>query len=127
MTLSHARSLGTLSSALMDPTHPTTTTPNPRLRPKTPEKPLPRPPPSPVPPLLEEVAEEQEQEQEHEEEEQSDLASLMPPTTPSSSTVSKRVHALLELLSSERAYASDLALIRDIHIPLALGASHPVV
>ncbi|KAI0343603.1 hypothetical protein BDW22DRAFT_1316527, partial [Trametopsis cervina] len=34
----------------------------------------------------------------------------------------KRTHALLELLSSERAYASDLALIRDIHIPLALGA-----
>ena len=33
----------------------------------------------------------------------------------------KRNHALLELLSSERAYASDLALIRDIHIPLALG------
>lgn len=36
-------------------------------------------------------------------------------------TVSKRNHALLELLSSERAYASDLALIRDMHIPLALG------
>lgn len=36
-------------------------------------------------------------------------------------TMSKRAHALLELLSSERAYASDLALIRDIHIPLALG------
>lgn len=35
--------------------------------------------------------------------------------------ISKRTHALLELLSSERAYASDLALIRDIHIPLALG------
>lgn len=35
--------------------------------------------------------------------------------------MSKRTHALLELLSSERAYASDLALIRDIHIPLALG------
>jgi len=36
-------------------------------------------------------------------------------------TVSKRNHALLELLSSERAYASDLAVIRDTHIPLALG------
>lgn len=35
--------------------------------------------------------------------------------------VSKRTHALLELLNSERAYASDLALIRDVHIPLALG------
>jgi hypothetical protein len=37
--------------------------------------------------------------------------------------VSKRTHALHELLSSERAYASDLAFIRDIHIPLALGTS----
>ena len=36
-------------------------------------------------------------------------------------TMSKRTHALLELLSSERAYASDLTFIRDIHIPLALG------
>jgi hypothetical protein len=36
-------------------------------------------------------------------------------------TMCKRNHALLELLSSERAYASDLALIRDIHIPVALG------
>ena len=40
---------------------------------------------------------------------------------PSPPTLSKRNHALLELLSSERAYASDLALIRDMHIPLALG------
>ncbi|KAL4068692.1 hypothetical protein V8B97DRAFT_1872814 [Scleroderma yunnanense] len=37
--------------------------------------------------------------------------------------MTKRMHALVELLSSERAYASDLALIRDIHIPLALGKS----
>ena len=35
--------------------------------------------------------------------------------------MTKRQHALHELLSSERAYASDLALIRAIHIPLALG------
>ena len=35
--------------------------------------------------------------------------------------VSKRNHVLLELLSSERAYASDLAFLRNIHIPLALG------
>lgn len=35
--------------------------------------------------------------------------------------LTKRQHALYELLSSERAYASDLALIRDVHIPLALG------
>ncbi|EMD33248.1 hypothetical protein CERSUDRAFT_98842 [Gelatoporia subvermispora B] len=38
---------------------------------------------------------------------------------------SKRTHALLELLSSERSYASDMALIRDIHIPLALGQPAP--
>lgn len=36
-------------------------------------------------------------------------------------SLSKREHALHELLSSERAYASDLALIREVHIPLALG------
>ncbi|PCH35656.1 hypothetical protein WOLCODRAFT_133926 [Wolfiporia cocos MD-104 SS10] len=45
-----------------------------------------------------------------------------------STGVSKRTHALQELLSTERAYASDLALIRDIHIPLALGQTveiHP--
>jgi hypothetical protein len=28
---------------------------------------------------------------------------------------------LLKLLLSERPYVSDLALIRDVHIPLALG------
>lgn len=52
--------------------------------------------------------------------------------SPSSSTpciasqptaMTKRQYALHELLSSERAYASDLALIRDIHLPLALGKS----
>jgi dynamin-binding protein len=37
--------------------------------------------------------------------------------------MTKRQHALHELLSSERAYASDLALMRGIHIPLALGNS----
>lgn len=35
--------------------------------------------------------------------------------------MTKRQYALHELLSSERAYASDLVLIRDIHVPLALG------
>ena len=35
--------------------------------------------------------------------------------------MTKRQHALHQLLSSERAYASDLALIRDIHLRLALG------
>jgi hypothetical protein len=36
-------------------------------------------------------------------------------------TLTKRQHALHELLSSERAYSSDLALVREVHIPLALG------
>ncbi|KAG8736544.1 hypothetical protein FRC10_009204 [Ceratobasidium sp. 414] len=58
-------------------------------------------------------------------------SSLLPPSvsgasTPGSSSAlpktAKRTHALLELLSSERAYASDLALIRDIYLPLARGA-----
>jgi hypothetical protein len=52
---------------------------------------------------------------------------------PSSTTVpskvvangtSKRTHALIELIESERAYASDLALIRDNHLPVALGMCH---
>jgi hypothetical protein len=42
---------------------------------------------------------------------------------PIATKTSKRAHALLELLSSERAYASDLALISQVHIPLAQG--HP--
>ena len=33
----------------------------------------------------------------------------------------KRTHALLELIESERAYASSFALIRDVHLPVALG------
>ncbi|KAF8161375.1 hypothetical protein B0H34DRAFT_700687 [Crassisporium funariophilum] len=41
-------------------------------------------------------------------------------------TMTKRHHALHELLSSERAYASDLALIREVHIPLALGQTVPL-
>ncbi|THH18319.1 hypothetical protein EW146_g2634 [Bondarzewia mesenterica] len=47
------------------------------------------------------------------------------PSSPAPTVITKRTHALLELLSSERAYASDLALIRDIHIPLALGQHAP--
>ena len=55
-----------------------------------------------------------------------DLTDSPPPsaTLPAkniSSGLSKRTHALLELIESERAYASDLALIRDIHLPVALG------
>ena len=34
-----------------------------------------------------------------------------------------RTHALLNLIESARAYASDLALIRDIYVPIALGMS----
>lgn len=59
-----------------------------------------------------------------------DPAKLKRPPTPSPSPppqpMSKRHHALHELLSSERAYASDLALIRDVHIPLALGHTVPL-
>ncbi|KAF9053771.1 Dbl homology domain-containing protein [Hymenopellis radicata] len=45
-------------------------------------------------------------------------------TTPEVSSTpppSKRNHAIQELLASEKAYASDLALVRQVHIPLALG------
>jgi hypothetical protein len=52
-----------------------------------------------------------------EDESGSSAASSLNQQTP----MSKRNHALHELLSSERNYASDLALIRDVHIPLALG------
>ncbi|KAF7289243.1 DH domain-containing protein [Mycena indigotica] len=45
-------------------------------------------------------------------------------TTPEP-TLSKRQHALHELLSSERAYASDLTLILEVHIPLAQGPMTP--
>ncbi|KAJ3549740.1 hypothetical protein NMY22_g761 [Coprinellus aureogranulatus] len=41
----------------------------------------------------------------------------VPPQQP----MSKRQHALLELLSSERAYAADLALIKGVHMRLAQG------
>ncbi|KAF8171877.1 hypothetical protein BJ912DRAFT_860280 [Pholiota molesta] len=44
--------------------------------------------------------------------------------TSTTTRMTKREHAMHELLSSERAYASDLALIREVHIPLALG-EHP--
>ncbi len=47
----------------------------------------------------------------------------LPQSQPPLQPMTKRHHALQELLSSERAYASDLALICDVHIPLALGKS----
>ncbi|KAG6849358.1 hypothetical protein H0H93_009141 [Arthromyces matolae] len=46
--------------------------------------------------------------------------------SPQQAPMTKRQHALHELLSSERAYASDLALIREVHIPLALGQQVPL-
>ncbi|KAG5715564.1 Rho guanine nucleotide exchange factor gef1, partial [Termitomyces sp. T112] len=52
----------------------------------------------------------------------SSSSSMAPPQTP----MTKRQHALHELLSSERAYASDLALIREFHIPMALGQQVPL-
>ncbi|KAG6891161.1 hypothetical protein C0992_009775 [Termitomyces sp. T32_za158] len=52
----------------------------------------------------------------------SSSSSMTPPQTP----MTKRQHALHELLSSERAYASDLALIREFHIPMALGQQVPL-
>lgn len=36
-------------------------------------------------------------------------------------TKQKRQHVLLELLNTERAYASDLVLVQSVHMPLALG------
>lgn len=107
MTLLHSRSFGTLSG-LMESSSTS------RLRPRTPDKPLPLPPSTPEP-LPEEL-----EEQEDEPEDYSPTPSLLPQASP---PASKRIHALMELLSTERAYASDLALIRDIHIPLALGVS----
>ncbi|KJA28826.1 hypothetical protein HYPSUDRAFT_621219 [Hypholoma sublateritium FD-334 SS-4] len=50
-----------------------------------------------------------------------EAGSLSPSTATTTMTMTKRHHAMHELLSSERAYASDLALIREVHIPLALG------
>ncbi|KAG2158566.1 uncharacterized protein EDB93DRAFT_1076408 [Suillus bovinus] len=52
----------------------------------------------------------------------SEEASTTPPPIPAPA-ITKRQHALLELLTSERAYASDLALIRDVYMRLASGDS----
>jgi hypothetical protein len=45
------------------------------------------------------------------------------PMSTQAPALTKRRHALLELLTSERAYASDLALIRDVYMRLASGES----
>ncbi|KAG8901584.1 hypothetical protein FRC00_006146 [Tulasnella sp. 408] len=56
-----------------------------------------------------------------------DNASILTATIPfdEGKRNNKRKNALLELLSSERAYAADLALVRDIHIPLSKGLPTP--
>ncbi|KAI0774903.1 hypothetical protein BD413DRAFT_603443 [Trametes elegans] len=114
MPLLHSRSLGSLSGLLDNPP----STPTAARRSKTPDKPLPLTPQpsnsmslSPFGPS------------------EDDEETLVPTTASARSSLtvvtSKRTHALLELLSSERAYASDLALIRDVHVPLALGQPAP--
>ncbi|CDO76744.1 hypothetical protein BN946_scf184813.g14 [Trametes cinnabarina] len=110
MSLSHSRSLGSFFDHM--PASATSST-----RPITPDKPLPlTPQPSePMPLSALDPGED-------------DEGTLVPSASARSSltaVTSKRTHALLELLSSERAYASDLALIRDIHVPLALGQPAP--
>ena len=114
MPLLHSRSFGSLSG-LLDQIPSASSS----HRPTTPDKPLPlTPQPSGSMPLSREPEEE-------------DDDTLLPSVSASSRSsasppMSKRNHALIELLTSERAYASDLALIRDIHIPLALGTSNRV-
>lgn len=96
-SLSHPRSLGSLSTVVGPKT-------------KAGDKPLPVLPPSP---LLEGSIDGE------------DITSSRPSSLHLSAScpTSKRHHALLELLTSERAYAADLSLIRDLHMSLALGVS----
>jgi hypothetical protein len=92
----------------------------------------PEPPPPPVPPLSpSSIADTMSTAQTSlfDEDGRSSIAPTSPATSavfaaPTQPKASKRTHALLELLSSERAYASDLALTRDIHIPMAAGESY---
>lgn len=116
MPLLHARSYGTISGLLDQPLSASLA-----RRPTTPDKPLPlTPQPSDSMPLpLSSV----------DPEEDDDDETLLPKSMSTSSRssaptiVSKRDHALSELLASERSYASDLAVIGDVHVPLALGGS----
>ncbi|RPD57836.1 hypothetical protein L227DRAFT_577532 [Lentinus tigrinus ALCF2SS1-6] len=113
MPLLHSRSFGSLSG-LLDQSLSASSS----HRPTTPDKPLPlTPQPSGSMPLSREP-------------EEDDDDTLLPavsasPRSSATAAMSKRNHALVELLTSERAYAGDLALIRDIHIPLALGQPAP--
>jgi dynamin-binding protein len=95
-SLSHARSFGSLSTVV-----------GPKAR--MGDKPLPILPPSPLP----------EGSADGEESLRSAPSSLH---LSASCPTSKRHHALLELLTSERSYSTDLCLIRDLHMSLALGA-----
>ncbi|KZT01488.1 uncharacterized protein LAESUDRAFT_663896 [Laetiporus sulphureus 93-53] len=115
MPLSHSHSFASLSG-LLTPSQTPSVKPARMGRPPTPHKPLPITPD----PSISTSAHDEDQEPQRED--QSQTASSLLST---STSVSKRTHALQELLSSERAYASDLALIRDIHIPLALGQPPP--
>ncbi|KAI0800196.1 hypothetical protein C8Q74DRAFT_1313919 [Fomes fomentarius] len=118
MSLLHARSFGTISGLLDQPLPASLA-----RRPTTPDKPLPlTPQPSDSMPLpLSSV----------DPEEDNDDETLLPKSMSTSSRssaptiVSKRDHALSELLASERSYASDLAVIGDVHVPLALGQPAP--
>ncbi|KAG2090756.1 uncharacterized protein F5147DRAFT_658083 [Suillus discolor] len=57
--------------------------------------------------------------QQRSEEDLTTASSSLPTPAPA---LTKRLHALLELLTSERAYASDLALLRDVYMRLASEA-----
>lgn len=119
MSLSHSRSFGSLSGILSSQA-PSVKSGVPG-RAHTPDKPLPiTPDPSTSSATLDDHDHAHEPVPESIESSfasDSGLSSLLKPT----SSVTKRVRALEELLSSERAYASDLAIIRNIHIPLAAG------
>ncbi|KAH9935140.1 uncharacterized protein BXZ73DRAFT_45507 [Epithele typhae] len=109
MPLVHAQSYGSFSGLLDTPSA------MPR-RPSSPEhKPLPRIPQPSDGISLSAM------------EDEDDATLLASDSVRSSATavMSKRQYALFELVSSERAYAHDLSLIRDIHIPLALGQPIP--
>lgn len=137
MPLSHSRSLGSFSGLLAS--QPASAKSSRSVRSQTPDKPLPiTPDPSISAVSVNDDDRDRDREPENDQKEledalsvNSEFVSLSVPASGSSlgpgsflqprPTVSKRVHALEELLSTERAYASDLALIRDVHIPLASG------
>ena len=116
MPLLHSRSFGSLST-LLDPPPPAV----PTRRPRTPDgasyKPLPLTPQPSSHSSLSFAGERED------EDDATLLAAESAPRKSAAPVMSKRQHALAELLDSERAYASDLALVRNVHLPLALGAS----